>query len=98
MPDFILRRNSVVRVYPHDFDVILILQDGFELRAGKIAEQTGARMQVYWAWGALPRSHGRSETREEAMAAFRTAWGSVTPEQIGGGRREQEWTANKYAL
>ncbi len=60
MLDFTLRQNSVVRVYPHSFDVIL-LDDGFDLRAGHIAEQTGSKTGVYWAWAA-PSANGSSET------------------------------------
>jgi hypothetical protein len=95
-PDFLLRRASDDPQDHHSFVVILRLDDGYELAAGYIREVTAARSQSYWAWSGSG-VNGRAETRQSAMTAFREVW-SASDEDIATMRKEEEWTANKYAL
>ncbi|WP_441280485.1 hypothetical protein [Tardiphaga sp. 862_B3_N1_1] len=97
MPNFLLRKNSVVPAYPNTFLVILPLDDGYELVAGNIAEGSSAGTKTHWAWS-CPSGNGRCGTRDEAMAAFRVAWANVADQTIRELRYQQEWTDCKYAL
>lgn len=96
MPTLLLRRNAVVSAYPDEFRVILPMADGFELDVGGIARQTGAHQQEFWQWSS-PGHTGQAASRDEAMAAIRATW-NVADDKLAEIRREQEWTANKYAL
>lgn len=92
----LLRRHVTVPAYPNCFQVILPMEDGYELRVGQISEETGAHMSRFWAW-CCPGANGRAPSRDDAMAALRTAW-NVTEAELLHLRRQEEWTANKYAL
>lgn len=97
MPNFILKRENVVPTHHNHFGVILTLEDGYELKAGHIMQMFGPGQETFWSW-ACPGANGREDTREEAMTAFRSAWAGVTDQMIQDNRRQQESTANKYAL
>jgi hypothetical protein len=96
MPQFLLRRNVVVKAYHDEFLVLLTMDDRYELEVGHISKQTGAHMHLFWAW-ACPGSTGREETLEKAIAAFRAAWRS-TDAELAEMRNQQERTEDKYAL
>lgn len=96
MPTFLLRNSATSKAYPNFFDVILTMDDGYELRVGGISETWGAGPESFWAW-ACPGENGRAESRDGAVAAFRAAWRS-TDDDLAKLRFDQEWTANKYAL
>jgi hypothetical protein len=96
MPDLLLRRNAVVATYPDEFTVILTMDDGYELAVGGIRKDTGVGLREFWAWSG-PDANGQAETREAAMAAVKNRW-RATDEELAAMRRQQEWTANKYAL
>jgi hypothetical protein len=97
MPNLLLRRNSVVAAYPDMFRVILTMDDGYELDVGGINRDSAAHQREFWAWS-VPGANGQEPTLDEAMAAFRAEWPTVTPDTIARIRHDQEWTANKYAL
>jgi hypothetical protein len=96
MLTLLLRRNTVIPVYPDEFRVILPMDDGFELDVGGISKQSGAHQREFWQWSS-PGHTGQAATRDEAMAAIRASW-SATGDELAEIRRDQEWTANKYAL
>jgi hypothetical protein len=96
MPTLILRRHVTVPAYPNCFQVILPMDDGYELRVGQISEETGANMSRFWAW-CCPGANGRAPSREDAMTALRAAW-NVSDAELQALRRQQERTASKYSL
>lgn len=96
MPTFLLRNCATSLAYPNHFDVILTMDDGYELRVGSISEAWGAGTDPFWQWGG-PGTSGRECSREAAMAAFKAAWHS-SDEDLKQMRTQQEWTDDKYAL
>lgn len=96
MPDLILRRKITVAAYPDEFRVILTMDDGFELDVGGVRKEIGVGMREFWAWSS-PGHRGQANSRDEAMAAIQASW-SATESDLVESRRDQERTANKYAL
>jgi hypothetical protein len=96
MPTFLLRNCATSRAYPNCFDVILTMDDGYELRVGGLSEATARSTDTFWTWS-CPGGNGRAETKDAAKAALKAAW-SATGEQLAQMRHQQEWTENKYAL
>jgi hypothetical protein len=96
MPALLLRRDAVVAAYPDVFRVILPMADGYELDVGGISKQISAHQREFWQWSS-PGHAGEAASRDEAMAAIKTSW-NATDEALAEMRRQQEWTANKYAL
>jgi hypothetical protein len=96
MPDLLLRRTSAVAAYPDEFRVILKMNDGFELAVGGIRKDSGPALREFWAWSA-PGINGQAASREEAMTAIKSGW-RATDAELAEMRRQQEWTAYKYAL
>ncbi len=96
MPTFLLRNCSTSRAYPNNFDVILTMDDGYELTVGGISETAGRSTDVFWAWSCIG-ANGREASRDAAMAALKSAW-SASDEDLAQQRRQQEWTEDKYAL
>jgi len=96
MTNLLLRRNAPVSAYPDQFDVIMILGDGYELDVGRVHKEDGAHLKVFWAWSSPGRT-GQAASREAAMAEIKETW-SATDEDLAKMRQQQEWTANKYAL
>jgi hypothetical protein len=98
MPTYLLRKASDEPLDRNVFDVIQTLEDdGYDLRVGAVRETVGAGMARFWAWS-CHGANGREATREEAMAAFKVAAVQVTGQDLRAMRRQEEATANKYAL
>jgi hypothetical protein len=76
--------------------VILTMPDGYELDVGGISRQTGAQAREFWQWS-CSGVMGQADSRDQAMVAIRAAW-NATDADVNALRRDQEWTANKYAL
>lgn len=96
MASFLLRRNTVVKAYPDEYRIILWLDDGYELEVGHISKQSDVGNQSYWAW-AGPTGNGREPSKEDAMAAFKTAWHGAEHD-LAAMRERQEEIEWKYAL
>lgn len=81
-----------------------------DVRVGSIGERAGApKHQPPWQWycgfypGSEPNEHrsGVAESFEAARAAFQSAWEAFLPKRKPADfeewRRQQAWTAEKYA-
>ena len=66
--------------FPHAPNVYCVVYDGVEV--GSIGVQVGQKsLLIHWAWGLTAfchdesfRTSGTSESRQDAMAAFKIAW------------------------
>ncbi|QDM20598.1 hypothetical protein FNL56_06105 [Tardiphaga sp. vice304] len=67
MPFLLVRRDAIVRAYPDEFRVILVMADGYEFEVGGIAKQTGAKNRVFWQWS-CPGGAGQSARKGIACA------------------------------